>query len=123
MIRVGNVIGAFSQYVDVWIYTGSYVGRNWVNGTPVKQELFGSLQEIDSKSLRFLPEGARLEETKIFYSLQSLPIDDTQFYGGQNDIRFVIQGKTYRLINNKMWDGDYSVYVLQLLRADNAIPV
>lgn len=122
MIRLGSVIARFSQYVDVWIYTGLYVKGRWQNGDPVKIQLYGSLQENDGKVLKMEKQGALLEETKVFYSKQSLPIDDLQYNNGQNDIRFVIQNKTYRLIKNKMWDQDFSVYLLQLLRAEGSIP-
>ena len=89
MIRLGNIISRFSQYVDVWIYTGLYVKGRWQNGDPVKVQLYGSLQENDGKVLKFEREGAALEETKVFYSKQSLPIDDLQYNNGQNDIRFL----------------------------------
>lgn len=123
MFKIGGVIDKFSRYVDVFTFTGAYVDGTWQQDAIVtKQQLFGSLQENDGKVIKMLTEGARLEETKVFYSKQSLPIDDLQYNNGENDIRFVIDSVTYRLIANKKWDNDYSVYVLQFLRADNAIP-
>jgi hypothetical protein len=124
MIRVGSIINAFGTYADVFIYTGSYVRDVYVkNPVTEKIQIFGSLQEVAGKNLKFLPEGARLEGLRIFFSQQELPIDDFQYGEGQNDIRFVINEITYRLIENKHWEGDYSVFVIQLLRSDNAVPV
>ncbi|NBQ16873.1 hypothetical protein EBU24_01005 [bacterium] len=121
MIKLGNIISLFSKWVDVFIYMGSYVGGRWQNGLPVKVQLYGSIQENNGKVLDMLPEGARLNETKVFYSNQSLPIDDIEYNNGQNDIRFIINDKVYRLIKNEKWEDDYSIYLLQLLRSDDAI--
>lgn len=121
MIRLGNVILRFARYMDVFIFTGSYVEGRWVNHSKIKIQIYGSIQENNGKVLQYLPEGSRLEETKLVYSKDSLPIDDYQYSAGQNDIRFIIDNKAYRLIKNQKWDGDYSIFLIELLRADDSI--
>jgi hypothetical protein len=124
MIRVGNIIGCFARPVEVIIeYDHSYVRGEEVVGFSDFFMFNVSIQELEGKDLRFLPEGARVQEHRKLYSKERLPVNGFDNNNGINSVLFRIDSEVYRLVGYPRWDGDYSIFIVEQLQSGDSLPL
>ena len=129
MARVGAAIGAISSFHDAFIRQYIKVKGSVVldESNIQKVQIRGSIQNVGGQKLKQFPEGTRIEEAKVLYTQDSLPIDDYQF---EENVYFVTvvqrlsngTDRQYRVVGKTDWVNDYYVYRLVQMRSNNAIP-
>lgn len=132
-VRVNNVVMFFNEYFDVFYKEkGDYVEGVWTESTNYnKIVLRGNWQEVrEGSTLKQFPEFSQLEELKLVYSPDRLPIDDWQYDPKVANVRFRrrqflnhTHPQAFRLVARKNWNDDYWVYLVQQLRFNDDLPV
>ena len=112
-IKVGSVINCFAVDINISIEDpGTYVNGEYVGGPVNVITRKISIQELEGKDLRLLPEGARVEEHRKLYMNGQLPVSGLSLNNGLNRVKFQIGDEIYRLVGAPYWDGDYSIFIV-----------
>lgn len=122
------MVHIFDSYYDVFIRLGNWVDGLYIDDdVQLKLQIKASIQPTKNRDLVFFPEGSRIEDTKVAYSVNALSLDDQQYNPGNYDIRLIYIDEftnqvPYRIVNCVPWKNSYYRYMLQEIRFDNDIP-